>query len=372
MNAKICTLSALILAVSAGPLFSETQTSQSRSFAVSAGGELELKTSVGDVNIDLRDGPELSVSARGADERDLQIEQNGNYVKLNYSGRGRHVQFDLQVPSRFNLNLSTGGGDVRISGNLTGRLEVATQGGDVDFGDVQGEAVVKSSGGDIQGGTIAGNSEIKTLGGDIELGSVRGDLTVNTQGGDIEVEDVGSSLTAKTLGGDVQVGNVAGRAELSTLGGDLEVGRVDGPAQLKTLGGDVALRSAAGDVTASTAGGDLALSEISGTVEAKTAGGDISAELVSIAGPSSLTSKGGDIALTVPGGAGATVEARIRVRRSWEDREDYEFISDFPADSTGENPDSRELWATYKINGGGPVISVETVNGSIMIRRGGS
>ena len=347
----------------------ETQSFQAKTLTVTAGGELQFKSSQGDLEIRLWDRGEVTVAARGINAQDLTIDQTGNLVRLDYRGSHRNVRFELQVPTRFNLDLGTGGGDISIFGDLQGRLAVATQGGDIEFGDVEGEAKIKTNGGDIDGGSIAGNSEIQTLGGDISLGYVDGTLDVSTQGGDISIRGVGNTLKAKTFGGDVEVGDVGGEADLSTLGGDVIVGRVSGRASLKSSGGDIELRSSTGDVIATTAGGDIELREVSGSVEARTAGGDIDAELAgSGAGGSSLVSRGGDVTLRLPGDAPFTVQAKIRLRGSSRgDRANHRFISDFP--QTNAQSGEEEMLATYQINGGGPLITLETTNGSIRILR---
>lgn len=361
----------LASALCAGAWAAETQALPTQTFKVAAGGELQFRSYQGDIAIRLWDRDEITVAARGIDARDLKIEPSGNLVRMDYRGRGHDVRFDLQVPTRFNLNLSTGGGDIRVSGDLQGNLEVETQGGDVTFGDIRGEARVKSSGGDIRGGAIAGNSEIRTLGGDIALGQIDGTLGVTSQGGDISIRGVGSTLTAKTFGGDIEVGDVGGQAELNTLGGDVLVGRVSGKADLKTSGGDIELRSSTGDVIASTAGGDIVLRDVSGSVEAQTAGGDIDAEVVtSSVGGSSLVSRGGDVSLRLPADARVTVQAKIRLRGSSGRRSEHRIVSDFPQTTAESAQTESEISATYAINGGGPVITLETTNGSIKIRKG--
>ncbi len=374
MKRKLAWWAIFALAAAAPAFGAKTQSFQGKTLSVSAGGQLEFKASQGDVDIRLWDRNEVTVAARGIDSDELQISQTGNLVRLDYRGSGHNTRFELQVPVRFNITVSTGGGDLRISGNLEGNLDVSTLGGDINFDDILGEATIKSSGGDITGGDVAGNSDIRTLGGDIVLGSVRGAVEASTHGGDVRIREVGSTLKAKSFGGDVEVGDIGGEASLNTLGGDVNVGRVSGKAELKTAGGDIELKGATGDVVASTAGGDIDLREVSGFVDAKTAGGDINAELMAAAaGGSSLVSKGGDIRLGLGPNVRATIEARIRIRGSWNHkRSDYKFYSDFPQASYKEDQAEGDLTATYQINGGGAVINLETVNGSIRIEKIGS
>ncbi len=105
-------------------------------------------------------------------------------------------------------------------------------------------------------------------------------------------------------------------------------------------------------------------------MDAETAGGDISVELdPTNAGKSTIETNGGNIALYLPAGAKATVEAYIRLRsRDWDDDEDrYDVRSDFKAES--HDKDDRAIRARYVINGGGKVIKLETTNGNTEIRK---
>jgi len=162
---------------------------------------------------------------------------------------------------------------------------------------------------------------------------------------------------------------------VSTAGGDVRVGKVSGSAYLRTAGGDVKLQGASGTVEAKTAGGDIDLKNISGSIEASTAGGNVSAELnPSGKGESHLKTAGGDIRLTLPENAKASIEATIRIRDNdgWgssKRKSKYEVRSDFPATTYDKDGDRDEINAKYLLNGGGEIIILETVNGYIDIKK---
>ncbi len=369
MKARLLTAIVILFATSGSLLGFQV----SRQFNVSPGGELSIQARQADIVIRLQAGNVLSLRASGVAEDELQVTQNGNLIQIVQSSQGsrwRSATLEVVAPVRFDLNLETGAGDIRIDGDLEGMLKVNTRGGDVSFRDVQGEADIQSSGGDISGGDIAGDSVVRTLGGDVQLGSAGGALEVSTHGGDIRIERVASSLKARTMGGDVRVGDVDAEAELSTMGGDIAVGRVSAWASLDTKGGDIELAGASGEVQAKTAGGDISLESISGSISAETAGGDIAAELAPQGSKGSrLSSKGGDITLYLQPGVGVTVEARIHIRGGWKSRSgEYRIISDFPATTSNRDAKTGEITGTYRINGGGPTIELETVNGDIQIR----
>ena len=364
-------------------------TDVTKTFNVKKGGELvvELDNVAADIEIRVWTKSEVKVEATGIPEdeiEDLEMSQRGNSVHVEFYGgdrrwrRSRHATFMIHVPSEFNLDLATSGGDIEVDDVLTGSIEASTSGGDIEVDDVDGEIYLRTSGGDVSARNVTGGAELKTSGGDIELGDVDGEARVHTSGGDIIVGTVKKDLDAKTAGGDIEVGDVGGHADVSTAGGDIELGKVSGTATLRTAGGDIILRSATGRVTAQTAGGDIELEDISGSINAETAGGDIIAELNPSGNHgSSLETAGGDIELFLPAKAKTTIEARIRVRGryhgGWDDDDDYDDWDDYDIYSDFEpvskDKDNRGIRAKFVLNGGGRTISLDTTNGDIHIRK---
>jgi DUF4097 and DUF4098 domain-containing protein YvlB len=242
----------------------------------------------------------------------------------------------------------------------------------VKLEDVKGGKVdLSTSGGDMRTGDIQGDVTLRTSGGNIEMGVVGGEASVKTSGGDITVKSVGKSHVASTSGGNIEIGDVGGEARVSTSGGDVHVRRVTGNASLNTSGGNIELEGASGTVKANTSGGDITLQNITGSIEAATAGGDVRAELKpSGKGRSKLSSAGGEISLSVPEEAKATIEATIRLQDHWgSSKGRYKVKSDFKADTYEQDQDEHEIHATYKLNGGGDTIELKTVNSDITIRK---
>ncbi|HAL57575.1 MAG TPA: hypothetical protein DCP63_14180 [Bacteroidetes bacterium] len=357
----------------------DDQGSRSKSFTVTKGGSVEVSVDGGDIRINVWEKSEVYVKADGIDEDNLdrlKMNQSGNTVRVEYRQRwgwgSGHTKFEITVPSQFNTDLRTSGGNIDIRGSLNGVVKGSTSGGDVTLSDVTtGKVDLSTSGGDMRAGDVNGDVSLKTSGGDIELGKVGGQVYVNTSGGNIRVESVGKTLKASTSGGDIDIGDVGGEANVSTSGGDIKVHKVSGKATLNTSGGNIQLRSASGDVRANTSGGDIRLEDISGSIEAKTSGGDVNAELKPTGkGRSRLVSSGGEITLSIPESAKATIEATIRIQGRWKSRRDeYTVRSDFKAESYQHDDDDREIRARYVLNGGGEEISLETVNSDIIIRK---
>ena len=128
---------------------------------------------------------------------------------------------------------------------------------------------------------------------------------------------------------------------------------------------------ARGALEAKTAGGDLDLRGVAGSVRAETAGGDILVDLVSGShGNSRLSSAAGDVSLHVPASAKLTIEARIRGSGGfWNEASAFSIRSDFETDIYEKDDVKGEVRATITINGGGPVLRIESAFGNIDIKK---
>lgn len=360
-------------------IFANPDTKREKTFQVGKNSALDVSVSGCDITVKTSAKNEINVLVEGIDDDDLEyvkMIQSGDEVRVTYKPKwGNHSdgRFLISVPTQTNLELRTSGGDIELQGNLTGDAVGSTSGGNIEIEKVKGMVRFSTSGGDIRTGDIDGKAELRTSGGNITLATVNGEATVSTSGGDIRIQNVGKKLDARTSGGDIQAGDVGGDATLSTAGGDVRVGKVSGKAYLRTAGGDLELLGASGTVEAKTAGGDIDLRNITGSIEASTAGGNIVAELnPSGKGDSHLKTAGGDVKLTIPENAKATIEASIRLRESWgvfSKKSRYDIRSDFKAETYERDEDREEIRGRYVINGGGEVISLETVNGYIDIKK---
>jgi DUF4097 and DUF4098 domain-containing protein YvlB len=370
--AAVVALFAVTLTLASG------EAERSKSFTVGKGGTIEITTSVGDIRISPWDKNEVFVNAEGIDDddlRQLKMSQSGNVVRVSYrthwgDGSG-HIRFSINVPSQFNLDLNTSGGNLEVKGAIIGKIDGSTSGGDIKLGNVSsGPVDVTTSGGNIVTGKLEGEGHLKTAGGDIKVGVVSGSLYVNTSGGNIEVETVSKTLDAKTAGGDIVIGDVGGEARVSTSGGDVNVGKVSGKATLTTAGGDIELKGASGKVSARTSGGDLKLQNITGSIEAKTSGGEVEAELIpSGKGGSRLSSSGGDVRLYIAENSKATIEATIRLDSWGWKKNRYVVKSEFPKESYETDEEAGEIRAVYKLNGGGELVELSTSNSNIEIHK---
>ncbi|MGI8784671.1 MAG: DUF4097 family beta strand repeat-containing protein [Acidobacteriota bacterium] len=371
---------AVLIAATGFGLQAQQGSAQTRSFQVQAGERLDVTTRGGDIQITPWAKNEVLVQAEGIDPENaqfLQMNQAGGVVRVDYRPKGEtseRVRFLIHAPARFHFELKTSGGDIATTGLVSGTLQGSTSGGDIKLVDVDGKTTLSTSGGDVTAGSVRGEAVLKTSGGDINIQAASGQVDVFTSGGDINVGSVGKTLRANTSGGDIVVGDVGGDATVSTSGGDIRVGRVSGTAKLNTSGGDIELQGSSGPVDAKTSGGDLRLRGVTGSINAATSGGDIQADLSpSGTGQSRITTSGGDITLSLPENARASVDARIELGDNWErNNKKYDIRSDFKSETYVRDDKLEEIRATYKVNGGGEMIQLETSGGNIQIRKAGT
>lgn len=278
-----------------------------KTFTVQPGGTLTVRTAGGNVSVEPGAGTMVKVVAKEriradsdaqADELlknlDLTIEQQGNDVtatakyerKLaNWFGSWPPVQVDfiVTVPSRYNTDLKTSGGNVTV-GDLAGQTEARTSGGNVKLGNIDGTVDAGTSGGNVSLGSCTGDTKLRTSGGNVRAEKIVGKADLGTSGGDIIVKLVENVLSAHTSGGNVEAGiggALKGDCSLGTSGGEVRV-KVDKAAAFQldaaTSGGSVR----ADGLTITLDGGGMGKSHLSGKVNGggpvlklRTSGGNI-------------------------------------------------------------------------------------------------
>lgn len=112
-----------------------------------------------------------------------------------------------------------------------------------------------------------------------------GEVTINKMGGGIDVANAPHGATLSTMGGGIHVGNVASFAHIKTMGGGVEIDHASGSVDATTMGGEITIGTSEGPVKATSMGGGITVREVGSSSQKR----DIE-----------LSSKGGDIKLTVP------------------------------------------------------------------------
>lgn len=283
-------------------------------------------------------------------------------------GRGRrfNVEFLLTVPRSVQLvKLESDGGAINVSG-ISGKLEAETGGGEVHLDDVA-EAMAETGGGAIDVGSASGMLTLKTGGGSIHVMSASARINAESGGGSVFVGNAGSA-ELDTGGGSIKMNSCSGSTNAQTGGGTIELGDVNGPVTMETGGGNIHLSSARGPVRVETGGGNLELWKLYNGVKAETGAGSITAELAgSPQGSSSLETSAGDLTLYID------PDVRVNIQAEIDTAFGHKINSDFPElkiTSEGGDYGPKTITATGSLNGGGPVLKLETNIGNINIRRG--
>ena len=342
--------------------------------------QMDLNTG-GDITIAGWDKESVSVDVwyRGRDDErckvDIDETSSGVSISSRYTGWGRNhstsLRFEISVPKKFNLDLDSRGGAFSISG-VEGELEGTTMGGNMEFTGLKGKI------------------NFHTMGGKITLTKSEVDGEVKTNGGKVFLEDVVGNVNGHSMGGAVTYRNVTDRSgsgsgeveKISSMGGAISVSDAPHGAEVSTMGGDIDVRSAAQFVKAKTMGGDINIDKVDGWVHAETMGGDVNVTMVG--NPSegkrdvTISSKGGDITLTVPPGLSMDVDITLAYTdQHWFGPKDNTIRSDFDIkqDRTNdwdysEGSRRKYIYGTGSINGGKNKIRIETINGSVYLKKG--
>jgi DUF4097 and DUF4098 domain-containing protein YvlB len=330
-------------------------TDKEKTFNVSKGDRLVVSVTNGNITITPWNKDQAFIKAKNIDVddlNDLTIEQKGNKVIVEFKGRDSDdFTLEVSIPEQFNLELSSGAGNMTINGKVSGKVDISTGGGNIKLQDVSDKL------------------NVSTGGGNVSVGNINAETEISSGGGNISVGDIKSKAEISTGGGNITVGNIDGNAEVSTAGGIIKVGKITGNAEISTAGGNINLEGASGKVEVNTAGGNINLKNISGSVEANTAGGNIYADLIpSLNSSNEFNTAGGDINLTIPADTKANITATAYVGKNISESEADKFIkSDFKETNVDFNKNN--FTKKFVINGGGSVIELNTASGKIKITK---
>jgi len=401
-----------------------------KTYKVNKGGTLYLRSDEGPIDVEswFEDKVRIVVIKRADvrnesraeevfEEIEVTITKSGNDVKVGArtpwrrKRRDSSLSFEITVPYKYNVDVETDGGSIRISdleGNLTAdteggsikvgqikngdvKVETAggsikiieiingngianTAGGSIKVGDVSGDLTVRTSGGSIKIGRITGKAYAHTSGGSIKVDEGGTDLDVSTSGGSISVNYANGPIKVSTSGGSISIGDTKGDIDASTAGGSIHIGESGGKVIANTAGGSISVEGSQGPILVETAGGSIEITNARGFIEAETAGGDVEAELIvsdkKIDTHITLETAEGDIILYLPAKLAATFDVELEItRRAWRD---YKIYSDFPLSISEDDEGWRRnkfIIAEGNINGGGDKIKIRTTNGDIRIKK---
>ena len=385
LTAKL--VAALVVAGALPHVAFANESSGTREFRVAAGGKLTLHLETGgSVKIAGTGGSTVNVSYKLSCSPDCQIsfDQNGSGVRVETkserSSRSQNadVDFEILVPSRFDVELDSMGGGLEIDG-VTGSFTGETKGGEITLRRVEGEAKLRTMGGEIQVTDSTLDGSVHTMGGKVSIENVVGDLKGSSMGGDVRYKNVrrpDGKLASPSHGGDSDLSDVTPETvQISTMGGAINTEDAPNGADVMTMGGNIRIRNARRFVRAKTMGGDIEIDSVDGWVQATTMGGNLDVTVTDGGGDVTLTSMSGNVLLRVPPGFGMTLDLEIAFTKN--SRKEYAITapgagspSVTPDWDYGQGSPRKYIRKSGSVNGGGHKVTVRTVNGNVTVTEG--
>jgi hypothetical protein len=265
--------------------------------------------------------------------------------------------------SNLNGNVSTGGGQVRITG-VNGNLRGQSGSGPVIYTDSNGGAAVVGKDGKVSVGIGKdGSASIKS-----------GSVSVSRSGRSTNITD-GATTTYVDDGPGKGTGFGASGIRMTTAGGPLTLEAAPNGARLITGGGEIRIGRSGGEIYAQTGGGDIDIGPSTGSVQARTGAGDVAIKLEGTGEHSvDVMSGKGDVMLFLPRDINATLELESAYTNNLGHK--THIASDWPVTPTetsdwdsSQGTPRRYIRVRQNLGRGGPVIRVRTVNGNIVLRR---
>jgi hypothetical protein len=262
-----------------------TEDRLTKTFQVKAGGRLVIEADRGSIEVRSADVERMQIdvlrkvtneSRAKADEifknHEIEFSTEGDKVLVHSQmnrdwigklwDKARHLQvhYQVSVPKKFNADLKTAGGSIKVS-DLSGDVKGQTSGGSLNFGQIEGTVFGRTSGGSISVAGCKGDVDVKTSGGGVSLGDIDGNTSAHTSGGSINAKKLNGKAVVKTSGGSIEVADIKGSIEAGTSGGSVAAAiseQPSGDCRIYTSGGGIKVTLAekiAVDVDAKTSGG---------------------------------------------------------------------------------------------------------------------
>jgi len=194
---------------SSGEVYNDRVTAkESRSFAVSGSPRVTINTFDGQVTIHGWDKPEVMYNAtKGApDENSLkeitiQAQQTGGVITITANNNDQQygsVNFDVYVPRKSSLHVSSGDGALNLDG-VSGQITLRSGDGPIEVANGGGELQVNTGDGVIRVIKFEGQVDARTGDGEIALDGNFNSLSARTGDGQISLTvPAGSSFTIET------------------------------------------------------------------------------------------------------------------------------------------------------------------------------
>jgi DUF4097 and DUF4098 domain-containing protein YvlB len=321
---------------------------------VPAGAVVDIENPRGDVSITAGDAANVQINAHevayadsddGArkifDSEAAHVTVSGKAVLVKSSGNSNgRVNLTVIVPRTAQVTVSANRGDVTAAGLNQGATITAGH-GDVRLSTIQGSVQVHFSNdkGDFSAHQVTGDVTADGRCNDLTLSEIKGKVAVNGDiFGEAHMENLSGPVHLHTSVTDLQMGELPGDMTLND--DDLRVTEAKGPVRVETHSKNIDLTQIYGDTYVNDRDGNVTVAPAGAySVEAR------------------ITSGHGDMELTLPPNASATVNGSTR---------NGDIVSDFPLTVSGDESKTVD----GKIGTGSAKINVSTDVGDVNIKKG--
>lgn len=203
--------------------------------------------------------------------------------------------------------------------------------------------------------TTPAETIVRALGdsADLDVAGINGPVDCETDSGEIQIRGIHSRVSASSDSGAIYIREVDGPVETQTDSGEIRITNVNSQVCASSDSGGIRIREVKGSIEARTDSGEIEALQIGGRIEVKTDSGRIELSQTE-ARPVYAQSDSGGITLKLAEGAGYTVRASTDGGR-------IEIPEMQRARASGHEVEGM-------IQGGGPIVSIETDSGDIEVR----
>jgi DUF4097 and DUF4098 domain-containing protein YvlB len=248
------------------------------------------------------------------------------------------VNLSVSVPKTAHVTVNAGWDSVTASG-LGAGIDITAR-GDIHLSSITGPVVAHF---------VNGKHDV------FAAQDVEGDVTLEGNVNDVTVSNIKGGISQNgDIPGDVSMENVAGPVHLHTSVTSLDAAEL--PGELTLNDDDLRVIGAKGEVHVTTHSKDVDLSQIDGDSHVEDRDGNIRIELAGTYGVDATNSKG-DVEITLPPNASATVNGRTH---------NGEVVTDFALVTSGDE----DKTVSGRIGSGTARIVLSTNNGDLHIKKG--
>ncbi len=319
---------------------------------IPANASIDIENPRGDVSVTAGNASAIEVQAHeeayansDADAKKIfdteaaHLNANGGtvLVKSDSNASGR-LNLTVTVPKSAKVTVNAGRGDVTAAG-LGAGISVSTTHGDAHLSAITGPVLVHFSGGRH----------------DFSAHQVDGDLSIDGNSNDLTLSEIKGKVTQSgEILGDVHMENISGAVHMHTTVTDIVLGSLPGDLNLNS--DDLRIAEAKGPVHVASRSKDIDLSQIYGDSYVEDRNGTISVEPAGAYGVEAKNSKG-DVEVTLPPNASATVDGRTR---------NGDILTDYGLPVSGDENKT----VSGRIGSGASKILLTTDNGDLRIKKG--